>query len=265
MRFTDCFPLGDGIGRVGVLDTMGSDADIVSAARTSYGNSVSRRSKDRDLLRYLLRHRHTSPFEMCEIKLFIVLPIFVARQWIRHRTANVNEMSLRYSESALGFYVPPEDLLCGQSATNKQGSSEPLPPDLGAQVQAEIRTSLGASQAAYERLLRLGLARESARIVLPTSTYTKWVWKIDLHNLLHFLKLRLSPHAQPEIRRYAQAIADIVRTWVPVTWEAFCDYQLQSLALSRLEIEALRTGETSGMTSREVREFQEKRTALGVK
>ena len=269
-------------GFVRVVDYMGDDAAVVQAARVSYGKGTRRVSDDRLLIRYLMRHRHTTPFEMCEIKLHVKLPIFVARQWIRHRTANVNEYSARYSILDREFYIPSADVIAGQSLTNRQGRGEQLPAEEAARVQELLREDALRAHEHYEELLnedqagngrnpaRIGLARELARINLSLNYYTQWYWKIDLHNLFNFLSLRADPHAQYEIRVYAEAILDtIVKSWVPLAHEAFCDYILNSMGFSaqalsvvralvggrRREAEALR--ESSGMTSREWSELVE--------
>ena len=269
-------------GFVRVVDYMGDDGAIVQAARVSYGRGTRRVSDDRGLIRYLMRNRHTSPFEMCEIKLHVKLPIFVARQWIRHRTANVNEYSARYSILDREFYVPSEEVIASQSQSNRQGRGESLSVGEAARVQRLLRDDAHLVYDHYEQLLnqrsdgephdpdQAGLARELARINLSLNYYTQWYWKIDLHNLLHFLTLRADYHAQYEIRVYAEAILErIVRSWVPLTHEAFCDYQLngkmlssQALSVVRAlvngrgsEAELLRDG--SGMASREWRELIE--------
>ena len=229
-------------GFVRLIDYMGDQAAIVQAARVSYGKGTKAVSEDRGLLRYLLRRRHTTPFEMCEIKLHVKLPVFVARQWIRHRTANVNEYSARYSILDREFYIPAVGNIAKQSTVNMQGREEGV-DDLSAE---EIRAILIAdSNRAYDSYEEMtddegyGLARELARINLPVNVYTQWYWKVDLHNLLHFLSLRADPHAQMEIRVYADAICDIVRAWVPDVWEAFEDYTLCAQRFSRQEMEVL--------------------------
>lgn len=311
-------------GFVRVVDYMGSDEAVVQAARVSYGRGTKKVSNDRGLIRYLLRHRHTTPFEMCEIKLHVKLPIFVARQWIRHRTANVNEYSARYSRLDREFYVPDADYLGGlvadqrrqkredllsrkdaaagqltllggealaapapgeaagpsgtvapQSETNKQGRE-------GEMDAAEVADAIGRidrisrqAYGAYETLLnedergrkkaedRTGLARELARMVLPVNVYTQWYWKIDLHNLMHFISLRADAHAQYEIRAYAEAITDLVKLWVPITYEAFQDYVAGGANLSGPGLAVVRrllAGEDldqkdSGLNPREWREL----------
>ena len=269
-------------GFVRVVDYMGDDGAIVQAARVSYGRGTRRLSDDRGLIRYLMRHRHTTPFEMCEIKLHVKLPIFVARQWIRHRTANVNEYSARYSILDREFYVPDAEVLRAQSQTNRQGRGEQLSPAEAARVQELLRDDAERAYQHYEELLnespaeepgdeeQSGLARELARMNLSLNFYTQWYWKIDLHNLLHFLSLRADDHAQYEIRVYAEAILErVVKAWVPLVYEAFCDYRMNSGNLSsgalsvvralvagrRAEAEVLR--KESGISAREWRELME--------
>jgi thymidylate synthase (FAD) len=263
-------------GFVRVVDYMGSDEAVVQAARTSYGKGTKHRSEDHGLIRYLMRHRHSTPFEMCEIKLHVKLPIFVARQWVRHRTANINEYSARYSILDREFYVPDGEVMGRQSRENKQGRD-----GNATGVEADLQAITEISTQAYETYERLlngdasgeqlnlgqeGLARELARIVLPTNYYTQWYWKIDLHNLLHFLALRMDAHAQHEIQEYARTIAGIVEKWVPLTWEAFVDYRLKSVTFSGPEFELLKRllrGEKcdepgNGLSEREWREFRAK-------
>ena len=221
-------------GFVRVVDYMGNDASIVQAARVSYGDGTKKISQDRALIRYLLRHRHTTPFEMCEIKLHIRAPMDVWRQWIRHRTASVNEYSTRYSIAidAANETAPGE--WRSQSSDNKQGSGAPLPEDIGAGLTAEEREFHARARQVYEHRLAAGVAREQARKDLPLSTFTEAYWKCDLHNLLHFLALRMEGHAQQEIREYATVIGEkIVSRWVPFAWEAFLDYRLNATTLSR--------------------------------
>lgn len=221
-------------GFVRVVDYFGDDGAIVQAARVSYGKGTRKVSEDRQLIRYLMRHRHTTPFEMCEIKLHVKLPIFVARQWIRHRTANVNEISGRYSVFTDEYYVPDQPNLAKQSANNKQGRGDLIEGADAEAVLNLIRTESDGAYATYEKLLgEHDLARELARMTLPVNYYTQWYWKVDLHNLLHFLALRLHPHAQYEIRVFAEAIASFVRDWVPTAWEAFEDYRLNSFEMSQ--------------------------------
>jgi len=263
-------------GFVRVIDYMGDDGAIVQAARVSYGRGTRKVSDDRGLINYLMRMRHTSPFEMCEIKLHVKLPIFVARQWIRHRTANVNEYSARYSVLDDAFYVPAPEHVASQASSNRQGRDRVLDPDAAEAVRATIRANAERAYADYLALLnqdeagapidpaRQGVARELARIVLPLNTYTEWYWKTDLHNLLHFIALRADPHAQYEIRAYALVLLDVVRRWVPLTAAAFEDYRLHAAELSGKALAVLRrmlAGETvaqadSGLSAREWRELQ---------
>jgi thymidylate synthase (FAD) len=263
------------LGFVQPIDYMGTDEDIVQAARVSYGPSTRKLHDDRGLLRYLMRHRHTTPFEMCEVKFRCKMPIFVARQWIRHRTANVNEMSLRYSEAPDEFYVPELEAVTLQSTTNKQGRDDDtnLPAEQREQVRQLLRARNELAYADYQHLANeLGIARELARTLLPVSLYTQWIWKIDLHNLLHFLDLRLDPHAQIEIRVFAEAMAEFVRDWVPHAWEAFVDYRREAVPLSRLEARALGrllAGDNepaaiaaAGLKGRELQEFEHKLARL---
>ena len=254
-------------GFVRVVDYMGDDAAVVQAARVSYGAGTRSVSNDEGLIRYLMRHWHSTPFEMAEIKLHVKLPIFVARQWIRHRTANVNEISARYSILDREFYLPDPSALAQQSAVNNQGRGEPLSEPDAARVLDLLRDEATRTYATYESLLSgdTGLARELARMVLPANVYTQWYWKTDLHNLFHFLRLRADPHAQMEIRAYADAIAGIVADWVPLSWRAFQDYRMGGAHLSAQMLDCVRrmlageevTQETSGMSGREWREFRE--------
>lgn len=212
-------------GFVRVIDYMGSDDAIVQAARVSYGTGTKKLNEDKGLIRYLLRHRHTTPFEMCEIKLHVKLPIFVARQWVRHRTANINEYSARYSIMDKEFYIPEQQQLAAQHQHNKQGRGEKIADDKKQQIIDYIQNHSDKSYEDYEWLINeMGLARELARSSLPVNIYTQWYWKIDLHNLLHFIALRQDAHAQYEIRAYANILADIVKKWVPVTYAAFENY-----------------------------------------
>jgi thymidylate synthase (FAD) len=294
-------------GFVRVIDYMGDDGAIVQAARVSYGRGTRRVSEDRGLIQYLMRHRHSTPFEMCEIKYHVKLPIFVARQWIRHRTANVNEYSARYSILEKEFYVPDVDYLesrhierrieqaaaqgqpdlfpevtqsqprhlAAQSKSNRQGREEVLPPDEARRVLEWIKNDSARNYSTYTKLLnedasgnildenRHGLARELARMVLPTNIYTQWYWKTDLHNLLHFLSLRADPHAQYEIRVYADAMLETVKRWVPLVYEAFLEYRMKAATISAKGLEVIRrkiAGEQveqkdSGLSPREWREL----------
>jgi thymidylate synthase (FAD) len=295
-------------GFIRVVDYMGDDSAIVQAARVSYGKGTKKVSDDRALIRYLMRHRHSTPFEMCEIKLHVKLPIFVARQWVRHRTANINEYSARYSILDNEFYVPDAHFLealkaeeivqrdeaegqkdlfgvtksvelkeaAAQSAANKQGRDHVLSHAEAEEVLRTIERHSRDSYRRYRELLneeggkkldekKMGLARELARIVLPANVYTQWYWKIDLHNLLHFLSLRSDPHAQYEIRAYAEQLIEIVRRWVPITAHAFEDYHRGSVSLSGgalAIVKRLLNGERvtqsdSGLSRREWKELME--------
>jgi thymidylate synthase (FAD) len=231
-------------GFVRVIDYMGDDAAVVQAARVSYGKGTKRVNEDRGLIQYLMRHRHTTPFEMCEIKYHVKLPIFVARQWIRHRTANVNEYSARYSILDNEFYLPDPAHLAVQSSTNRQGRGDALPPAEAQRVLDLLREDAARSYRDYAFMLnedesgkvvdetRAGLARELARMNLSLNFYTQWYWKTDLHNLLNFLSLRADAHAQYEIRVYADAMIDTLERWVPMTAEAFRQYRLGGALLS---------------------------------
>lgn len=231
--------LDDGLVRV--VDLMGSDAAVVQAARISYGAGTKRVHEDRGLIRYLMRHRHTTPFEMCEIKLHVRVPMDCWRQWIRHRTANVNEYSTRYSEAIDAAQITEPGQWRAQSAANRQGSGDYLTAQVGEELTSREADLQRLSREVYEERIAAGVAREQARKDLPLSTYTEAYWKIDLHNLLHFLSLRMDAHAQHEIRSYANVIGnEIVRKWCPLTWEAFQDYRLNALTLSRIEQEVLR-------------------------
>lgn len=227
-------------GFVYLVDYMGNDSSVVEAARVSYGRGTKRVSEDRSLIRYLKRHLHTTPSEMVELKFHAKMPIFVARQWIRHRTASVNEYSGRYSEMSAEFYVPEAGVLAKQSKDNRQGRGETLTREDQEKVLSILKEDQNNSYSHYKDFLSMDLARELARIGLSVSNYTEWYWKIDLHNLLHFLRLRMDSHAQYEIRVYADAMARITRDLVPVSFEAFEDYQLKSLSLSREEIEFIK-------------------------
>ncbi len=267
-------------GFVRVIDYMGDDAAIVQAARVSYGRGTRRVSEDAGLIRYLMRHRHTTPFEMCEIKYHVKLPIFVARQWIRHRTANVNEYSARYSILDREFYIPAREHLAAQSAVNRQGRGDVLAGEEAEHVLALLRADAARCYDDYAEMLnedeqggvrdpaRQGLARELARMNLTLNTYTQWYWKIDLYNLLHFLALRADHHAQYEIRAYAEAMLETVKAWVPVACQAFLDYRLGAATLSAQMLAAVRrmlAGEAvdqagSGLSKRE---WSELMAALG--
>lgn len=234
------FPVLDH-GFVSLVDYMGTDEDIVRAARVSYGYGTRQTSKTRGLLRYLRRHQHTTPSEMVELKFHCCMPIFVARQWIRHRTANVNEVSGRYSLLPMLFYTPPDDQLLGQSTGNHQGrGSAPLPPELRDEAKRRWHDMRSQACASYEWLSEHDVARELARIDLPLSTYTQWYWKIDLHNLLHFLTLRVDRHAQWEIQQFGRVMAGMLKRAAPLSYEAWIDYDVCSARLSRMELAALR-------------------------
>ena len=234
------FPVLDH-GFVALVDYMGSDEDVERAARVSYGYGTRQTSQTRGLVRYLRRHRHTTPSEMVELKFHCAMPIFVARQWIRHRTASVNEYSGRYSLLPLLFYAPRAEDLAAQSATNRQGrSAEPVDAALHAEAAARWERLRADAAAHYAWMVEHDVARELARIDLPLSVYTQWYWKVDLHNLLHFLSLRVDPHAQWEIRAFAQVMAGVVQRVAPLSFEAWRDYDLDGAHLSRAELAALR-------------------------
>ncbi len=262
-------------GFVRVVDYMGDDGAVVQAARVSYGRGTRRVSEDRGLINYLMRHRHTTPFEMCEIKYHVKLPVFVARQWIRHRTANVNEYSARYSILDQEFYIPAPGQLGAQSPTNRQGRDEVLEGAEAARVLDLLREDAARNYAHYLEMLnedengevidpgRKGLARELARMNLPLNIYTQWYWKIDLHNLLHFLSLRADAHSQWEIRAYADVMLETVRRWVPLVFDAFMAYRMGGASLSAGGLEVVRKliagedvrQEDSGLSKREWREL----------
>ena len=234
------FPVLDD-GFVRAVDYMGSDAAIVQAARVSYGQGTKKVHEDRGLIRYLMRHDHTTPFEMCEIKLHVRVPMDCWRQWIRHRTANVNEYSTRYSQAIDAAQRTPASAWRLQSSTGKQGSEGTLPEEAGSRLTEKEDDLLLRAREVYLERIEAGVAREQARKDLPLSTYTEAYWKIDLHNLLHFLRLRMDAHAQLEIRRYAEVIGgEIVARWCPFAWEAFLDYRVHGLRLSRAETAVLR-------------------------
>ena len=254
-------------GFVRVIDYMGDDAAIVQAARVSYGAGTKHVSNDEGLIRYLMRHWHSTPFEMCEIKLHVKLPVFVARQWIRHRTANVNEYSARYSILDREFYIPAPEHLAAQSTINNQGRGAVLEGEEAARVLRLLKDDAGRAYDHYQDMLsddgQQGLARELARMNLPMNIYTQWYWKTDLHNLFHFLRLRADHHAQYEIRVYAEAMSKIVSDWVPLAYRAFADYRMGSVQFSAAGVDCLRrmlggedvTQQTSGMSKREWAEF----------
>ena len=222
-------------GFVRLVDSMGGDDAIVQAARVSYGQGTSKVSQDRGLIRYLMRHRHTTPFEMVEFKFHCKMPIFVARQWVRHRTANINEYSLRYSEARDEFYMPDPEHIQFQSALNKQGRMGEVPIELKQKVLDSFKEISERSFAIYSELNEAGVARELARSILPVNLYTEWYWKNDLHNLLHFVGLRSDSHAQYEIRVFSDAMAESVKSVAPFAWEAYQDYVVNGMRFSRIE------------------------------
>jgi len=280
------FPVLDD-GFVCLVDVMGDDGSVVQAARVSYGAGTRPVSDDRTLIRYLMRHEHSTPFEMAEVKLLVRVPMDCWRQWIRHRTASVNELSTRYSIAIDSAQKTPPDRWRRQARGSRQGSEGALDPALGAELSASEAELQSYARRIYERRLDLGVAREQARKDLPLSTYTEAYWKIDLHNLLHFLHLRMDLHAQQEIRAYATVIGEqIVARWVPIAWEAFLDYRRSALTLSGSETEIVaaigagdrakatelaaaagwleRTEEGALKASRERRELEEKLLRLGM-
>ena len=262
-------------GFVRTIDYMGDDAAVVQAARVSYGKGTKKVSDDAGLINYLLRHRHTTPFEMCEIKFHIKVPIFIARQWIRHRTANINEYSARYSVLDREFYIPSLDQLASQSTQNHQGRGEVLDGAEANEVLQILKEDSIRNYDHYVEMLnedpdgnkidedRNGLARELARMNLTLNAYTQWYWKIDLHNLLHFLSLRADAHAQYEIRVYADAMLETVKRWVPITYNAFQQYRVGGINLSASALSVVKkllagdqiAQENSGMSKREWREL----------
>lgn len=252
-------------GFIRVIDYMGNDSSIVQAARVSYGEGTKTVSEDASLIKYLMKHKHTSPFEMCEIKFHIKLPIFIARQWVRHRTASINEYSARYSILSKEFYIPEIKDLSVQSKNNKQGRANPLPEDLAIQVQEMLKQDATRSYENYEHFLsgEVNLARELARMNVTLNYYTEWYWKIDLHNFLHFLKLRIHPHAQFEIRVYAEKMLEIARIWCPFASAAFEEFIINSVTLSSSQIEVIKkmtkgdniVQETSGLSKRDWNEI----------
>ncbi|MEI6090220.1 MAG: FAD-dependent thymidylate synthase [bacterium] len=263
-------------GFVRLVDVMGDDTAIVQAARVSYGKGTKSMTEDRSLIRYLMRHKHTSPFEMVEFKFHVKLPIFIARQWIRHRTANVNEYSGRYSEMRDDFYIPELTQIKPQSLFNKQGRAEEcLDTDKAMLIAGKMENTQKQLFAEYTDFLDNDVAREIARINLPLSTYTEWYWKIDLHNLFHFLRLRMDSHAQYEFRVYGKAIADIISEIVPLAYEAFEDYTMNSVTFTKAEFEALKIYLRNntinqdellalGLSKGEINEYQEKINKLNM-
>jgi thymidylate synthase (FAD) len=263
-------------GFIRVIDYMGDDAAVVQAARVSYGAGTKKIREDAGLINYLMRHRHTSPFEMCELKIHVKMPIFVARQFLRHRVASANEVSGRYSILDREFYMPTPEQLATQAKTNRQGRGDALDESESARVLEILREDAANAYTHYEEMLneidgeivdseRQGLARELARMNLPVSLYTQLYWKMDLHNLLHFLNLRADAHAQYEIRVYAEALIDIVKQWVPNTYAAFMDYRMGAYELSAKGLAAVRRllrgeqveRESTGMSPGEWRELME--------
>ena len=264
-------------GFVRVVDYMGDDTSIVQAARVSYGKGTKQVSTDSGLIKYLMRHWHSTPFEMCEIKYHVKLPIFIARQWIRHRTANVNEYSARYSILDKEFYLPEPENLAAQSQINRQGRGNVLQGDQAKQVLDLLKNDAEKTYKNYETMLnerydgsvidegKIGLARELARMNLTLNTYTQWYWKTDLLNLMNFLRLRADRHAQYEIRAYADAMLDTVKKWVPITYEAFMDYRVGGTEISAKGKEVLKklikgekvSTEQSGLSKREWNELME--------
>ncbi|MFT9400356.1 FAD-dependent thymidylate synthase [Acetobacter sp.] len=250
-------------GFLRVVDYMGDDSAIVQAARVSYGRGTRKVSEDAGLIRYLMRHRHSSPFEMCEIKFHVKLPIFIARQWIRHRMASVNEYSARYSILDSEFYLPAPEHMAAQSEVNRQGRGDVLDPQAAAEVLDILRSDAMRTYSNYEKMLDTeegpGLARELARINLTVNTYTQWYWKIDLHNFMHFLALRLDPHAQYEIRAYAEVMLQVLHAWVPQAATAFEEYRRGAVTFSASMMKVVRrmlAGETveregTGLSKRE--------------
>ncbi len=265
-------------GFIRVIDYMGDDSSIVQSARVSYGKGTKKVSTDDGLIRYLMRYRHSTPFEMCEIKYHVKLPIFIARQWIRHRTANVNEYSARYSILDKEFYLPAKDQLAAQSQSNRQGRGDVLQGDQAEEVLNILKNDATRTYDNYEKLLnerfdgtkidesKIGLARELARMNLTLNTYTQWYWKTDLLNLLNFLFLRADDHAQYEIRVYAKKMLDTVKKWVPITYQAFMDYRVGAAEISSKGLKVIKfmisdkkvSQEDSGLSKREWNELMEK-------
>ena len=269
-------------GFIRVVDYMGDDTSVVQSARVSYGKGTKKVSTDAGLIKYLMRHWHSTPFEMCEIKYHVKLPIFIARQWIRHRTANVNEYSARYSILDKEFYLPSQENLAAQSQSNRQGRGDVLEGNQAQEVLNLLKQDAEKTYENYETMLnerydgsvidenKIGLARELARMNLTLNTYTQWYWKTDLLNLMNFLRLRADHHAQYEIRAYADAMLDTVKKWVPITYEAFIDYRVGGTEVSakgKIIIKKLIKGEKitveeSGLSKREWNELM---TAFNLK
>lgn len=257
-------------GFVALVDLMprlvpiGATADyaIAQAARTSYGRGTKKLNEDEGLIRYLMRHKHTTPFEFCELKFHVRMPIFVARQWIRHRTASVNEYSARYSIVPDQFYIPRHEHVQEQSQNNKQGRGDAASEDAASKFIDDCGTTSRDAYGRYQQAVDSNIAREIARIVLPVNAYTEWYWKCDLHNLFHFLRLRMDEHAQMEIRVYAEAMYRLVKPFFPIACRAFEDYRLNAVELSALELEALRSGGEMGSSNRREREEWEAKRAV---
>jgi len=260
-------------GFIRLVDYMGTDSSIVQAARVSYGKGTKTLLEDRNLIRYLMRHRHTTPFEMVEMTFHARMPIFVARQWVRHRTANINEYSMRYSEPLDMYYLPEPENIAEQSKDNKQGrKQDPLNRKEAINIRDEMNYNMSNSFETYNKFNQQGLARELSRIILPTGAYTEWYWKNDLHNTLHFLNLRMDKHAQKEIRDYANAMSTIVKKIAPLAYEAFEDYRLNAKTFSKQEMKALdyivndfhsqheiiQEAKHAGLKGRELKEFLNK-------
>ncbi len=265
-------------GFIRVIDYMGDDSSIVQSARVSYGKGTKKVSTDEGLIKYLMRHRHSTPFEMCEIKYHVKLPIFIARQWIRHRTANVNEYSARYSILDKEFYLPAKEQLAAQSQSNRQGRGDVLQGKQAEEVLNILKDDATRTYDNYEKLLnerfdgtkidekKVGLARELARMNLTLNTYTQWYWKTDLLNLLNFLFLRADNHAQYEIRVYADKMLETVKKWVPITYQAFMDYRVGAAEISSKGLKVIKSmisgknvgQEESGLSKREWNELMEK-------
>ena len=269
-------------GFVRVVDYMGDDSSIVQAARVSYGKGTKKVSTDSGLIKYLMRHRHSTPFEMCEIKYHVKLPIFVARQWIRHRTANVNEYSARYSILDKEFYLPSKENLAAQSVSNRQGRGQVINGEQAENILEMLKKDAEHTYKNYELMLnekfdgstidesRRGLARELARMNLTLNTYTQWYWKTDLLNLLNFLSLRADSHAQYEIRAYADVMIDSLKRWVPITFDAFMDYRVGSMELSaksKVVVQKMLKGEKCNLENSNLskREWNELMESLGFK
>lgn len=270
-------------GFIGIVDSMGDDSSIVQAARVSYGKGTKNVRDDRNLIRYLLRHRHTSPFEMCEVKFHAKMPIVVARQWVRHRTASINEYSGRYSEMTDEFYIPELNMIQSQSKDNKQGRSGVISEADKIEIQQVMKGINEDAYMLYEQLLQInenyivpelfskkfpGVAKEIGRMILPLNNYTEWYWKANLHNIFHFLDLRMDPHAQYEIRTYARAMFDLISERFPIACEAFEDYILDAQIMSRMEMDIIKNSmdyrefaailPSSGLSKREQEEIKNK-------